>query len=172
MIKKIALCLIVLLATSGLAYAEQKLGVVDLQRVLLESEKGKTAKQTIGKKVAELDGKLKAERDALKKMKDDIEAQSPMLKEDARAKKMRDYEDRVTRFKRMAKDGQTTVQNQDAELTRSILKDVFKVVERVGEKQGYTLILEKSESRIMFADDAINITEIVIKEYNAQSAGK
>ena len=43
------------------------------------------------------------------------------------------------------------------------------MIKEMGQKEGYTLILEKSENSLLFADEKIDLTEAVIKAYDAKS---
>jgi outer membrane protein len=49
-----------------------------------------------------------------------------------------------------------------------LLHDLEKVVSVIGEKGGYTLILDKNMPGIYFIDSDIDITEEVIKAYDNQ----
>ena len=45
---------------------------------------------------------------------------------------------------------------------------VLKVVQEVGKSGGYTIILEKTESSIVYADENIDISDEVIKAFDKQ----
>jgi len=46
--------------------------------------------------------------------------------------------------------------------------DLIKVVQKIGADEGYTLILEKNESIVLFASKPIDITDQVIKAFDVQ----
>jgi outer membrane protein len=69
-------------------------------------------------------------------------------------------------YQRLANDYQGELQQKDAEFTQKILKDVEEVIKTIGEKDKLTLILEKSQAGILFANPAIDITNKVISQYN------
>ena len=54
--------------------------------------------------------------------------------------------------------------------TGSILKDLRDVVEKIGQEEGYSLILENVEGIILFSRKDLDITERVIKNYNELKA--
>jgi outer membrane protein len=147
--------------------AEVKLGYVDLQKALNLSESGKAAKEKIQKKVKDHEGAIDARQKELKKLKDELEKQALLLSEEARGAKERDYQQKLKEFQRYTKDIQDELQQQDADFTRQILEDLFKVIKGIGEKEGYTMILEQSESSLLYADDKIDLTDKVIKAYDA-----
>lgn len=158
-----------LLLVASPALAEVKIGYIDLQKALNLSEAGKAAKEKIGKKVKEHESTIDSRQKELKKLKDDLEKQALLLSEEARAAKERDYQQKLKDFQRFTKDIQEELQQQDADFTRQILEEVFKVIKEVGEKEGYTLILEQAESSILYADDKIDLTDKVIKAFDARS---
>jgi outer membrane protein len=163
------LALSLLAAVPALA-AEVKLGYVDLQKALNLSAAGKTAKEKIQKKVKEHEGAIDARQKELRKLKDELDKQQLLLSEEARGAKERDYQQKLKEFQRYTKDIQEELQQQDAEFTRQILEELFKVIRGIGEKEGFTMIFEQSESSLLYADDKVDLTDKVIQAYDA--AGK
>lgn len=162
-----ALLTVLLLATPALA-ADNKIGYVDLQKALNTSEAGKAAKERISKKVKEYEGTIDTRQKEIKKLKEELEKQAMLLSEDARGAKERDYQQKVKEFQRFTKDIQEELQQKDADFTKQILEELFKVIKEVGEKEGYTLVLEQSESSILYADEKVNLTDKVIKAFDAK----
>ncbi|MHB1398943.1 MAG: OmpH/Skp family outer membrane protein [Trichloromonadaceae bacterium] len=162
-----ALFTLLLLAAPALA-VENKIGYVDLQKALNTSEAGKAAKEKISKKVKEYEGTIDTRQKEIKKLKEELEKQAMLLSEDARGAKERDYQQKVKEFQRFTKDIQEELQQKDNEFTKQILEELFKVIKDVGEKEGYTLILEQSESSILYADEKVNLTDKVIKAFDAK----
>jgi len=158
---------ILLLATPALA-VDNKIGYVDLQKALNTSEAGKAAKERISKKVKEYEGTIDTRQKEIKKLKEELEKQAMLLSEDARGAKERDYQQKVKEFQRFTKDIQEELQQKDNDFTKQILEELFKVIKEVGEKEGYTLILEQSESSILYADEKVNLTDKVIKAFDAK----
>lgn len=146
----------------------QKIGFVDLQKALNLSAAGKEAKEKIKAKVQGYDAEVQSRQEELKKLKEDLEKQAMLLSEDARNNKERDYQQKVKDYQRFTKDIQETLQQTDADLTRKILERLLKVVQDVGKSQGYTLVLEKTESSIVYADEKIDITDAVIESFDKQ----
>ncbi len=163
----VGLVLVCFLFTVSSAFsADSKVGFVDLQKALNFSMAGKAAKETISKKVKEYEGTIEGRKGELKSLKDELEKQAVLLSEQARAEKERDYQQKLKDFQRFTKDIQEELQRSDADYTRQILEKVLKVIGEMGESQGYTVILEKSESSLLYADEKIDMTEAVIKAYD------
>ncbi len=160
-----------LLFASAAVAADMKIAYVDLQKALNMSTNGKAAKEKMKAKFKDYDADVQKKQDELKKLKDDLEKQAMLLSAEARAAKERDYQQKVKDYQRMTKDIQEELQQADQDYTRKILEEIFKVVQNLGKQEGYTLILEKTESSILFANDSIDLTDRVIQTYDKQ-AGK
>ena len=156
------------LVATQIQAASQKIGYVDLQKALNLSAAGKDAKEQIKVKVQSYDADVQARQEELKKLKEDLEKQAMLLSEEARNAKERDYQQKVKDYQRFTKDIQETLQQTDADLTRKILESLLKVVQEVGKNEGYTMVLEKTESSIVYADESIDISDEVIKAFDAK----
>ena len=174
--KRLLLLLIVLLTMgavpAALAADAMKIGYVDLQKALNMSSAGKAAKEKMKAKFKDYDADVQKRQEELKKLKDDLEKQALLLSAEARAAKERDYQQKVKDYQRLTKDIQEELQQTDADYTRKILEEIFKVVQQIGKQEGYTMILEKTESSILYANDGIDMTDRVIQAYDRQPAGK
>ena len=156
------------LVASPVMAETQKIAYVDLQKALNLSVAGKAAKEKIKTKVQSYDVEVQGRQEELKKLKDDLEKQAMLLSEEARNAKERDYQQKVKEYQRFTKDIQETLQQTDADLTRKILESLLKVVQEVGKSEGYAMVLEKTESSIVYADESIDISDKVIKAFDAK----
>jgi len=163
--------LVVVTATAARA-DELKLGTVDLQRALNECDAGKKAKENFKGQVDKLQADLNKQKTEIEKIKDEVEKKGMVLKEDERKNIERDYQKRLRDFQRTYKDSQAELQQRDNELTSEILKDLQEVISEFGARQGYTLILEGSNTgAVLFNSRTVDITEQIIQEYNAKKKG-
>jgi outer membrane protein len=148
-----------------------KVAYVDLQKVMVESEKGKDAKKNLNDEVEKRKKDVGQRQDELQKMKDTLEKQTATITPEARAEKEKQYQTKLKDYQRIATDYQTELQQKDQELTQRILKDLEDIIKGMGEGEKYTIILEKNQAGILFASPAIDITDKVIAQYN-QAAKK
>src|SRR5437879_5675620 len=72
------------------ARAEQKIAYVDLQRALEETDEGKKAKAKLKADFEKKQKELDARQDELKKIKQELDKQLPILKPDAAAQKQQE----------------------------------------------------------------------------------
>ncbi len=169
--KTLALALTVLaaLTTAAGATAQQlKIGYVDLQRALNESDAGKAAKERFKQQVDKLQVDLKKKKDALDSLKEQLEKKSSVMKEEETRNLQKDYERKLRDFERSYKDSQGELQQKDNELTVELLKELQGVIEQFGKEGGYSVILEQSSSSVLYGSPELDLTEQVIARYNAR----
>lgn len=162
----------VLLANVALAEGTPKIGYVDLQRALNESEAGKKAKEEFKVQVDKLQAHLKHQKDEIDSLKDQLEKKSVVMKEEERTNLEDDYRRKLRDFERDYKDSQTDLQKKDTELTGAIIKELQEIIRGYGEREGYTLILEATSSAVLYGTKSADLTDEVMKQYNGQRPGK
>jgi outer membrane protein len=148
------------------AEAAVKLGIVDLNRAVNESEQGKQAKMelesSIKAKQAELDEKGKT----LEKLKSHLDEQGSVMSTEARKSKQDELERLTREYQRDLSDSQNEVQRKEGELTGQIVKDLREIINIVAHEEKYDLILDKIPTLVFFADNGLDITDAVIKKFN------
>ncbi len=166
--KKRLVLILSLIALSTFAFAEFKLGVINPQAVLQASTKGKEA---IGRLQA-LQLTKQKRYEAMQKEIDTLEkeALSPALNAEARDKKAQDLANKRTEIKRFAEDAQKESMAAQQKEFEKIQADLMPIIEKIAKENGFALILDLSAPGIAFFEPAIDITELVVKAYDAQSA--
>ena len=160
---------IVLFAFLGSALAvDLKIAYVDIQKAVNESNTGKDAKKVITKEVEKFQRQIADKQKELQTLKESLEKQAPMLTPDARATREKEYQNKLREFQRWGEDTQNEINQKRVEMERNISVALQKVIQKVGEDEGYTLILVKNENIVLFVSNTIDITDRVIKAYDAQ----
>jgi len=164
----ILLSLPVLATAAGAAAQQMKIGYVDLQRALNESDADKRAKERFKTQVDKLQADLKKQKDQLDSLKDQLEKKASVMKEDDARDMQKDYEKKLRDFERNYKDSQGELQQKDNELTVELLKELQGVIEQFGKEGGYSIILEQSSSSVLYGSPELDLTEQIIARYNAR----
>jgi outer membrane protein len=146
------------------ARADVKLAFVDVQRALNECEAGKTAKAEFRVKVEAAEKKLQEEQNEVGGLKDELEKKGMLMKPEQRQNLQDDYLNKAKNFERNYKDSKDDLERRDQEMTGKIIHDLAEVIRDVGEKQGYTMVMEKGS--ILWGLPSIDITDQVIRTYN------
>ena len=155
------------LGVGSVRAAELRVAVVDMQRALNECDAGKRAKDQVKAKFEKSQDDLKRQREDLDRRKEEYERKATVLKEEERRNLEKDLEARSLEFKRKFEDFQRDLKRTDAELTSSIVEDLYGVVREYGAKNTYSLVLEASSGALLYGDNALDITDEIVKIYNA-----
>jgi outer membrane protein len=166
--KKNLFVILALLALTAFAFAEFKIGIINPQVVLQNSIKGKEA---IGRLKALQLSKKKA-YDALQNEINALEkdSMSPALNPETRDKKAQDLATKRTEIKRFAEDAQNESMATQQKEFEKIQGDLMPIIEKIAKENGYTLILDVNSSGVTYFEPSIDLTDMVVKAYDAQSA--
>lgn len=145
-----------------------KIGSVDIQKAVNECQAGKEAKQALSKEVEKYRVLIAEKQKDLQGTKESLEKQGPMLAPEARITREKELQTRLRDFQRWGEDVQNELNQRRAEMERSIFIGLQKVIQKVGADGGYTLILEKNETIVLFISKPTDITDLVIKAFDAQ----
>ncbi len=153
------------LVSTAAAAAEFKVAYVDMQRALNESNAGKRAKNEFRSEIGRLQNKLQRQQGEVQALKDERDKKGMLMRDEERRNLQDDYTRKLRDFERAYKDSKDELQQKDNEITGAIIRDLAYVVRNVGERGAYTVILEKGS--LLWAMPSIDITDQVIREYNA-----
>lgn len=159
-------------ATPAKSFAQTKIGYVDLQKCLMQSVKGKKAFEELKAKKEKMQKDLDKRQTDLDQMKADLEKQGMMLSPEAKHTKEKDFQRKLRDFKDMYNDFSEEMKIEEEKRKQVIFKDLSKIIENVGKQQGYSLILEKNTSGILWAPENADITDVVIKAYDTEISKK
>jgi outer membrane protein len=143
-----------------------RIGYVDLQKVMIESDRGKEARKALSEELDKRKKEVGQRQDELQRLKDSLEKQSVMLTPEARLEKEKQYQAKLKDYQRITNDYQAELQQKDQEFIQKILKDLEEVIKGMGESEKYTLILEKTQAGILFAASSSDVTDKVVALYN------
>jgi len=148
------------------AQERMKIGYIDVQRVIAESQSGKRAKERFQVQVKKAEADVQKERQDLERLKSDLDKKGPLLKEEERRSMEADLQKRSVILQRTMNDYQQDLRQKESEIMSDILKEVEQIVNEVGKAEKFTLIFERSQ--IIYSDQGIDITSKVIETYNSR----
>jgi outer membrane protein len=148
-----------------LAQAADKIGVVNSQDVVMNSEVGKRAMQDLQNKATAKQQELARQGDELKKMDENFRKQSVTLSAEAKAKMQGEMEAKYKKFL----DDQNSFQQQMGQEQTKVLEPLMKVFDQVvaeySKKNGFSLIVERRA--VLFVDPKQDVTADITKEFEA-----
>ncbi len=151
------------------AWAQQaNVAVIDVQRVVTESDRGKEAlkqlKQLQDEKIAQgkqLQQKLDALRDQYSKQRFTLSQE----KLDALQKQI---EDQTIKLKRFQDDAQRDLEEARKKTLDKLEQEIMPIINQVGRERKLSLIFNKYQSGLVYADDAVDITDEIIRRFNTK----
>jgi outer membrane protein len=153
-------------AGAAQATSSMKIGVVDLQKFQQNSKAFQKTGVEIKKKFDEMQKKLNQARDSLAKLDEEFRKQSMMLSLDAQEDKRRELEKKKREYKFLYDESTQEMKDIETEATRKTMQELQKIVAKIGEKEGYSLILETRTLGLIYYNQAIDITDRVTKAYD------
>jgi outer membrane protein len=161
---------LIMMPVSLLAADTIKFGAIDIQKVLNESEAGKKAKSDLESLIKTKQSAIDEKGKAIEKLKGDIEKQASVLSAEARKSREDELEKSLREYQRIVQDSQAEIKKKEGEFTDTILKEIRDLIEKIGEDEGYTLIIERG--MVLYSNKGIDITDNVLKKYDALKKSK
>jgi outer membrane protein len=146
--------------------AQGRVAVIDVQKVLTQSTAGKAAYEKLKKMQDDRVAKAKAMDDELRKLDADIAAKRISLSEDKLADMQKQLADKRINMQRYAQDADREIgEARDREL-QALEAKIKPVIDALGKEMGLAAIFNKFESGLVYASEAIDITDTVVKRFN------
>lgn len=168
---QLSLLAVALLGAPKLAQAkpgEVVIGYVNMQRAILEVDEGKRARDGLRASFEAKKKALTAKEDELKKLKEAIERESVVKNDDSTKAKKTEFQTKLVELQQVFMKEQKELEEAQAKQISALTEKMRKVIAEIGEAGGYTLILEGTEARMLFARPHLDITNEVIRKYNAR----
>lgn len=141
-----------------------KIGVVDFQRVLLESQPGKVVQETIQSRGRQMEADLRAKGSELEKMTEQLNRDAMVMSRDKREEAQREVEIKRYDFQSLQKKYQSEIRDLENQMIEKLKTEIFEVAQDIGQKEGYLLIIELGA--VIYFPETIDITDKVIAAYN------
>lgn len=146
-----------------------KIAYVDLQQALSETNDGKVIKAKLERLLKDKQREFDKMQDDVKRIKDEIETQGAMMKEDLRRTKMQDYQKKMVDLQEFYMGNQKELADEEAKLTKPLLDRFEKVLKQIGKDEGYTLILPSAA--VVYGQPSLDLTRQLVSMINS-GAGK
>jgi outer membrane protein len=151
--------------------APSRVAVIDVQKVLAQSALGKAAFDKLKKMQEDRIEKAKQMDEELRKLDADINTKKLSLSEDKITEMSKQLADKRISMQRYAQDADREVQEaRDRELL-ALENRIKPVIDALGKEMGLAAIFNKFESGLIYASDAIDITDTVVKRFNEANPG-
>jgi outer membrane protein len=163
---RMAALAVMMIAVALPAAAQSKVAVIDVQRVVTESDPGKEVMQ----KLRVLSDAKAQEGQTLQQelatLQDQFNKQRFTVSEARQAEMSKDIEDKQIAIRRFQDDAQRELQEAQRRELGSLEERILPIINQVGQSEGYTLIFNKFQSGLVYADETVDVTDRVITMFN------
>jgi len=165
----IALSLLVLFFFTNSLFAADvaKIGVIDLQKILESSNSGKSIQAELKTQKDKMESDLKQKGSEIETIGKRLERESMVMSKEMREDKEREQRIKINDFKSLQKKYRSDLQKFEVQLMNQLQKDIKELVDDIGKKGGYLLIINKYS--VLYAPGSIDLTDSLIKKLNAKT---
>ncbi len=158
--------LVALVALALPATAQITAAVIDVQRVVTDSDPGKESLQRLrtlqDEKIAE-GRNLQTELEGLR---DQVNKQRLTLSEQKLAEMSGQIEDKTIALQRFEDDAKRSLEEARRTALGRLEERIMPIINQIGKERGLTLIFNKFQSGLVYADETVDITDDVIRRFN------
>ena len=163
---------LVFLAGPALAQGgDLKVAIIDVQKIITESATGKamlSELETFGKSQQTM---LEGRKAEIEQLRSRISEGQLSLAQDKLTELQAELENKGIEMRRATDDATRQFRQKEQEALKKIEGRVMPVIQQVGRDEGYTMILRKFESGLIYANESIDITGKIIQMLDAAPAG-
>jgi outer membrane protein len=149
-----------------------KIAIIDTEKILLSSATGKKALADLKKLQEQKEGEVRAKAAELKDLQTKITEGRLSLAQDKLAELGKQYEEKEIALRRFQDDATRELNKRRDEVLGQIDQQVMPVINKAGKELGYTLIFRKFESGLIYADEAVDITNVIIQRLDGGAAAQ
>jgi outer membrane protein len=146
-----------------------KIGVVNFQKVLTESESGKSVEATMQKRGKEMETGLRDLGTQIEQLTEQLNKDAMVLTKEKRDEKQRELEIKKYDFQNLQKKYQSEFRDLEAKYIDKLKKEIFELAKEIGQQEGYLLVIE--QSAVLYYPESIDITNKLVEAYNKKYPG-
>jgi outer membrane protein len=160
--------LIMMLNHAAMAADPPAIGYVDVRKVLLESKLGKKNKAEFEKMVKDKESTLAKEEEKLKAMQEAFQKDQLMMTDEQKRARQKAFQEKANAYQKMVRDAKQEVGKKDNEYTSKALTEIRAIVADLAREMKLSLVLEASESGLLYAEQSMDLTPKVMDKYDAK----
>src|SRR5262252_9104857 len=149
-LSRLAVFVVLMLGASKVMAEEVKIGYVDMQRALNETEDGRKAKANLKKVFDQKQKELDEQQEELKKAIEDLDKKRTLLPPD----KVREKEAELQAYLRHQQD----LSAKEQEATSKIFERMNRIINKIATAENFTMIFDKTQSAVLYAKPHLDLT--------------
>lgn len=148
------------------AVAADKIGFINLQEIMQNSNAGKKAAEDFKKFYDKETQKIKNMEAQLKKMQEELEKQGAVLTPSSRSEKEAAYQKQLRDYQLLVNDTNEELKRRDQEMTQKLMPGIIKAVRSIAEKENYALVIDVATMPVPYYAQENDFSKKVIEAFN------
>ena len=143
-----------------------KIAFLDAQKALDGAKEGVRLRQSLDEYVKARQKMIDLDEQDIKRLRDELDKQGPVLSQEALKLKQGEFEDKVNNYRKKVSELQKEVQEKRLSALDEFNKKLEQSVKQISEKEGYGLVLNKNGEggAVIYGKEAFDITSKVIEQ--------
>jgi len=159
---------------SGTLFAgEVKIGYIDSNRILAEYKGTKDLEDQYNKVIQAWQKKADEMKKEILDMQSELQSQSLLLSEDAKARKMQEAQAKQQEYEQFIQDiwgANGKAKQKNEEIMKPLIEKINAILQQIGKSEGYTMIFDIAGGSVVYTQDGLDLTDKVLKELNKEFA--
>lgn len=143
-----------------------RIGVVDIDQAISSTDEGKAAREEFARKQREAEAQVQPMVERFNQLKEDLQAKKFVLSDEALYQKQLDLAEMQNQIQNKVKELEGQLQVDQKRLEGPLTKKLVEIIEEAGKDRGFTLILRRGAPGVLYAREALDITDLIIEKYN------
>ena len=160
------------LVFAGFAQESGKIGIVNSNEVIQKSTEGKAVMTQLQEKDKSNSSRISTMDEKIRELETKLNTQRLTLTQESILQLTSELERKRTERKRFAEDSLRELQELRFRLFTKVQDEVIPIIEGLGKERNLDIIFDLANSGAVFVNPTIDLTEEVIKRYNASKATK
>lgn len=153
------------------AQAPQKLGVINMQEVILKTKDGQKAVADLQAKFAPKQAEFQKRAEELQRKQDELRKTENTISDDKKAALARDIDSMTKSLQRDSDDVREDANQEQQKMLNELGGKIMQVLTKYSNEKQFTMVFDDSgqPNNILYAATAIDITRDIIALYDAQA---
>jgi outer membrane protein len=163
--------LLALVSMASIIAKDVKIGYIDSDQIYQNYQETVTAKNALDKDLAKFRKSAESLKTRADSAESEYESQKLMLSDVGKATKLSEIEQLRNEYNSYVeaiwgKSGKIETRNR--ELLTPIITKINEAVSKIAKDEGFTMVLDAAESKIVYADAGLDLTDMVLEELNKE----
>jgi outer membrane protein len=163
-----------LLGLTGLVRAQAtKVAIIHVQSAIIGTKDGQVARKAMEDKFTGRKTALDKKQSELASLNDQLRKGSATMSDAAKVKMQKDIEDLTKSIQRDGEDFETDLQQEEQKIMNDLGQKIMDVLIKYATQNGLSMVIDVSnpQTPVLWADQAINITDQIVKLYDQAHPG-